>query len=71
VRLGIDVGHNQIIWRLREDPRVVVQEGITSQLEPDQFPVRFESQRSMSIADLVLLDEPEIDPSQQCATAEW
>src|SRR5262245_65672014 len=24
---AIDVGHNQLIWRLREDPRVVVVEG--------------------------------------------
>src|SRR6266404_5917348 len=40
---AIDVGHNQIIWRLREDPRVVVQEGINARnLSPDQFPVRFE-----------------------------
>jgi len=40
---AIDVGHNQIIWRLRQDPRVVVQEGINARnLSSDQFPVRFE-----------------------------
>ena len=40
---AIDVGHNQIIWRLRQDPRVVVQEGTNARnLNPDQFPVRFD-----------------------------
>jgi 23S rRNA (cytidine1920-2'-O)/16S rRNA (cytidine1409-2'-O)-methyltransferase len=40
---AIDVGHNQIIWRLRQDPRVVVQEGTNARnLSSDQFPVRFE-----------------------------
>lgn len=40
---AIDVGHNQIIWRLRQDPRVVVQEGVNARnLSPDQFPVRFD-----------------------------
>ena len=40
---AIDVGHNQIIWRLRQDPRVVVQEGINARnLSSGQFPVRFE-----------------------------
>jgi len=40
---AIDVGHNQIIWRLRQDPRVVVQEGINARnLSPAQFPIRFD-----------------------------
>jgi 23S rRNA (cytidine1920-2'-O)/16S rRNA (cytidine1409-2'-O)-methyltransferase len=40
---AIDVGHNQIVWRLRQDPRVVVQEGVNARnLSPDQFPVRFD-----------------------------
>src|SRR4030095_11679640 len=39
---AIDVGHNQIVWRFRQDPRVVVMEGINARnLDPDQFPVRF------------------------------
>jgi 23S rRNA (cytidine1920-2'-O)/16S rRNA (cytidine1409-2'-O)-methyltransferase len=39
----IDVGHNQLVWRLRQDPRVVVQEGVNARdLSPDQFPVRFD-----------------------------
>lgn len=40
---AVDVGHNQIAWRLRQDPRVVVLEGQNARhLEPDQFPCRFE-----------------------------
>jgi 23S rRNA (cytidine1920-2'-O)/16S rRNA (cytidine1409-2'-O)-methyltransferase len=40
---AIDVGHNQIVWRLRQDSRVVVEEGVNARnLSPDQFPVRFD-----------------------------
>ena len=40
---AIDVGHNQIVWPLRQDPRVVVLEGVNARnLTPDQFAVRFE-----------------------------
>src|ERR1041384_7743178 len=40
---AIDVGHNQLAWRLRQDPRVVVLEGQNArELEPDQFPYRFD-----------------------------
>ena len=38
-----DVGHNQLVWRLRQDPRVVVLEGENArQLDPGQFPIRFD-----------------------------
>src|SRR3989454_1043564 len=40
---AIDVGHNQIVWQLRQDPRVVVLEGVNARnLDPDQFAVRFD-----------------------------
>jgi 23S rRNA (cytidine1920-2'-O)/16S rRNA (cytidine1409-2'-O)-methyltransferase len=40
---AVDVGHNQIAWRLRQDPRVVVIEGQNARyLEREQFPFRFE-----------------------------
>ena len=36
---AVDVGHNQIVWRLRQDPRVVVLEGVNARnLNPEQFP---------------------------------
>ncbi|HSE32847.1 MAG TPA: TlyA family RNA methyltransferase [Pyrinomonadaceae bacterium] len=40
---AIDVGHNQIDWRLRNDPRVEVREGVNARyLQPDDFPTRFD-----------------------------
>lgn len=40
---AIDVGHNQLVWRLRQDPRVVVLEGVNARnLNPAQFPVQFD-----------------------------
>lgn len=40
---AIDVGHNQLVWRLRQDPRVVVLEGVNARnLDPTRFPFRFE-----------------------------
>ena len=40
---AIDVGHNQLAWRLRQDSRVVVIEGQNARhLDPMQFPQRFE-----------------------------
>jgi len=40
---AIDVGHNQIDWRLRQDPRVEVREGVNARyLKPEDFPRRFD-----------------------------
>jgi 23S rRNA (cytidine1920-2'-O)/16S rRNA (cytidine1409-2'-O)-methyltransferase len=40
---AIDVGHNQIAWRLRADPRVEVVEGMNARnLDPGMFPSRFQ-----------------------------
>ena len=40
---AIDVGHNQIDWRLRNDPRVEVREGVNARyLQPDDFPYSFD-----------------------------
>jgi 23S rRNA (cytidine1920-2'-O)/16S rRNA (cytidine1409-2'-O)-methyltransferase len=40
---AIDVGHNQIAWRIRQDERVVVIEGQNARyLEADQFPAPFD-----------------------------
>ena len=41
--VAIDVGHNQINWRLRNDPRVEVREGINARyLQPEDFPGKFD-----------------------------
>ena len=35
---ALDVGHGQLDWRLRQDPRVVVREGVNARhLQPDAF----------------------------------
>ncbi len=40
---AIDVGHNQVDWRLRTDARVEVREGVNARyLKPDDFPTRFD-----------------------------
>jgi len=45
---ALDVGHNQIDWRLRNDPRVEVREGVNARyLTPEDFPQKF---------DLVVMD---------------
>jgi 23S rRNA (cytidine1920-2'-O)/16S rRNA (cytidine1409-2'-O)-methyltransferase len=41
--IAIDVGHNQIDWRLRRDSRVEVREGVNARyLKPEDFGERFE-----------------------------
>jgi 23S rRNA (cytidine1920-2'-O)/16S rRNA (cytidine1409-2'-O)-methyltransferase len=45
---AIDVGHNQIDWRFRNDPRVEVREGVNARfLDPRDFSLKF---------DLVVID---------------
>jgi 23S rRNA (cytidine1920-2'-O)/16S rRNA (cytidine1409-2'-O)-methyltransferase len=40
---ALDVGRGQLHWRLRQDPRVVVCEGINARyVTPEDFPVRFD-----------------------------
>ena len=37
--IALDVGHGQLDWKLRNDPRVVVREGVNARnLEPDDVP---------------------------------
>ena len=41
--VAIDVGHNQIDWRLRTDPRVEVREGVNARyLQPEDFDTQFD-----------------------------
>jgi 23S rRNA (cytidine1920-2'-O)/16S rRNA (cytidine1409-2'-O)-methyltransferase len=40
---AIDVGHGQFDWRLRNDPRVIVQEGVNARyLQPADYPDKFD-----------------------------
>lgn len=57
---AIDVGHNQLAWSLRQDPRVVVVEGQNARnLEPDQFPYRFE----LATVDVVFISLTKVLPA--------
>ncbi len=41
--ISIDVGHNQLDWRLRNDPRVEVREGVNARyLAPEDFDWKFD-----------------------------
>lgn len=41
--VGVDVGHNQLDWRLRNDPRVELREGVNARhLTPSDFDKKFE-----------------------------
>jgi 23S rRNA (cytidine1920-2'-O)/16S rRNA (cytidine1409-2'-O)-methyltransferase len=54
------VGHNQIDWRLRNDPRVEVREGVNARyLEPDDFPTRFD----LAVIDVSFISLIKILPS--------
>ena len=57
---AIDVGHNQLAWRIRQDPRVVVLEGQNArQLDPEQFPVRFD----LATVDVIFISLTKILPA--------
>src|SRR5205807_1853275 len=41
--VAVDVGHNQLDWRLRNDSRVEVREGVNARhLKPEDFDQRFD-----------------------------
>lgn len=64
---AIDVGHNQIVWQLRQDPRVVVLEGLNARnLNPDQFPVRF----ALATIDVSFISLAKIFPGVRACVSE-
>ena len=57
---AIDVGHNQIDWKLRNDPRVEVREGVNARyLQPEDFPVSFD----LAVIDVSFISLIKIFPS--------
>lgn len=57
---AVDVGHNQLAWRIRQDPRIVVLEGQNArELDPEQFPVRFE----LATIDVIFISLTKILPA--------
>jgi len=58
--VAIDVGHNQIDWRLRNDPRVEVREGVNARyLQPEDFPEPFD----LAVMDVSFISATKVLPA--------
>jgi 23S rRNA (cytidine1920-2'-O)/16S rRNA (cytidine1409-2'-O)-methyltransferase len=58
--VAIDVGHNQIDWRLRNDPRVEVREGVNARyLQPEDFPHQFD----LAVMDVSFISATKVLPA--------
>ena len=58
--MAIDVGHNQIDWRLRNDPRVEVREGVNARyLKPDDFDDKFD----LAVMDVSFISATKVLPA--------
>ena len=57
---AIDVGHNQIDWRLRNDPRVEIREGVNARyLQPSDFALQFD----LAVIDVSFISVAKILPA--------
>ena len=58
--VAVDVGHNQLAWRLRNDPRVEVREGINARyLKPEDFDNQFD----LATIDVAFISATKIMPA--------
>lgn len=58
--VALDVGHNQIDWRLRNDSRVEVHEGVNARyLRPDEFPEKFD----LAVMDVSFISATKVLPA--------
>lgn len=58
--VAIDVGHNQIDWRLRNDPRVEVREGVNARyLQPEDFEDKFD----LAVMDVSFISATKVLPA--------
>jgi 23S rRNA (cytidine1920-2'-O)/16S rRNA (cytidine1409-2'-O)-methyltransferase len=58
--VAVDVGHNQIDWRLRNDARVEVREGVNARyLKPEEFDEKFE----MAVMDVSFISATKVLPA--------
>ena len=56
----IDVGHNQLDWRLRKDPRVEVREGVNARyLQPEDFDKLFD----LAVMDVSFISATKVMPA--------
>jgi 23S rRNA (cytidine1920-2'-O)/16S rRNA (cytidine1409-2'-O)-methyltransferase len=57
--VAVDVGHNQLAWSLRNDPRVEVREGVNARyLTPDEFDERFD----LAVMDVSFISATKVMP---------
>lgn len=58
--VALDVGHNQLDWRLRNDPRVEVREGVNARyLKPEEFPTKFD----LAVMDVSFISATKVMPA--------
>jgi 23S rRNA (cytidine1920-2'-O)/16S rRNA (cytidine1409-2'-O)-methyltransferase len=58
--VAIDVGHNQLSWRLRNDPRVEAREGVNARyLRPEDFAERFD----LAVMDVSFISATKVLPA--------
>jgi 23S rRNA (cytidine1920-2'-O)/16S rRNA (cytidine1409-2'-O)-methyltransferase len=58
--VAVDVGHNQIDWRLRNDPRVEVREGTNARyLKPEDFEQKFD----LAVMDVSFISATKVLPA--------
>ena len=58
--VALDVGHNQLDWRLRNDPRVTVREGENARyLKPEDFSVKFD----LAVMDVSFISATKVMPA--------
>lgn len=58
--VAVDVGHNQIDWRLRNDPRVEVREGMNARyLKPEDFGEKFD----LAVLDVSFISATKVMPA--------
>ncbi len=56
----LDVGHNQLDWRLRNDPRVEVREGVNARyLKPEEFATKFD----LAVMDVSFISATKVIPA--------
>lgn len=58
--VALDVGHNQLDWRLRKDPRVTVREGVNARyLRPEDFASKFD----LAVMDVSFISATKVMPA--------
>ncbi len=58
--VALDVGHNQLDWRLRNDPRVEVREGVNARyLKPEEFSTKFD----LTVMDVSFISATKVMPA--------